>query len=100
MHKLILCTYQDAFYRSLNPAQIELATKSEYDFDSPQAIDFDSIVETLQALKQGLFCEFNAGLGSLLTMAQEESRDTNLLVSETSASPRDNINILPTRIGD
>lgn len=37
----------------LTPEQSELAFKNEYDFDSPNAIDFDVLVKVLEDLKQG-----------------------------------------------
>ncbi len=44
---------QDSFYKSLNPEQSEKAFENEYDFDSPNAIDFDVLVDRLKDLKQG-----------------------------------------------
>lgn len=44
---------QDSFYKALTPAQHNLAHKNEYDLDSPQAIDFDLLVERLRDLKRG-----------------------------------------------
>ncbi|KAI9799820.1 MAG: hypothetical protein M1825_004380 [Sarcosagium campestre] len=43
----------DSFYKPLSPAQSQLAFKNEYDFDSPDAIDYDLLVERLRELKQG-----------------------------------------------
>ncbi|KAI9770566.1 MAG: Uridine kinase [Geoglossum simile] len=43
----------DSFYKSLTPAQSEIAFRNEYDFDAPDAIDFDILVERLRSLKQG-----------------------------------------------
>ncbi|KAH6889157.1 uridine kinase family-domain-containing protein [Thelonectria olida] len=43
----------DSFYKSLTPEQSRLAFANEYDFDSPDAIDFDILVERLQDLKAG-----------------------------------------------
>ncbi len=50
---------QDAFYRSLNPAQVAAAFRNEYDFDSPDAIDFDTLVDRLQNLKHGLLNKYS-----------------------------------------
>ncbi|KAK7222019.1 hypothetical protein V2G26_010022 [Clonostachys chloroleuca] len=43
----------DSFYKTLTPAQSKLAFANEYDFDSPEAIDFDILVERLRDLKAG-----------------------------------------------
>ncbi|KAK0388773.1 hypothetical protein NLU13_5016 [Sarocladium strictum] len=43
----------DSFYKSLTPEQHRLAFANEYDFDSPDAIDFDVLVERLRDLKAG-----------------------------------------------
>lgn len=44
---------QDSFYKTLTPEQSELAFKCEYDFDAPDAIDFDILVDKLRDLKHG-----------------------------------------------
>ncbi|KAL7799656.1 uridine kinase family domain-containing protein [Trichoderma ceciliae] len=43
----------DSFYKTLTPAQSKLAFANEYDFDSPEAIDFDALISTLRDLKAG-----------------------------------------------
>ncbi|KAJ5589996.1 Uridine kinase [Penicillium hetheringtonii] len=43
----------DSFYKSLNPEEHRLAHANQYDFDCPDAFDFDALVETLQDLKKG-----------------------------------------------
>ncbi|KAJ1331677.1 uridine kinase [Microdochium nivale] len=43
----------DSYYKPLTPEQSKMAFLNEYDFDSPQAIDFDALVETLRNLKAG-----------------------------------------------
>lgn len=43
----------DSFYKTLTPAQSKLAFANEYDFDSPDAIDFDALINTLRDLKAG-----------------------------------------------
>lgn len=48
-----LTTDQDSFYKTLTPAQSKLAFANEYDFDSPDAIDFDALINTLRDLKAG-----------------------------------------------
>jgi uridine kinase len=44
---------QDSFYKPLNPEQSVKAFQNEYDFDSPEAIDFDALVQSLKDLKAG-----------------------------------------------
>jgi uridine kinase len=44
---------KDSFYKTLNPEQNALAHANEYDFDCPESIDFDVLVQTLRDLKQG-----------------------------------------------
>ncbi|PHH83557.1 hypothetical protein CDD82_7118 [Ophiocordyceps australis] len=43
----------DSFYKTLTPEQSRLAFANEYDFDSPEAIDFDLLVNCLRELKAG-----------------------------------------------
>lgn len=43
----------DSFYKTLTPAQSKLAFANEFDFDSPDAIDFDVLVDKLRDLKAG-----------------------------------------------
>ncbi|KAI9836554.1 MAG: hypothetical protein M1819_001186 [Sarea resinae] len=43
----------DSFYRSLTPEESAKAFRNEFDFDSPEAIDFDVLVGKLRDLKQG-----------------------------------------------
>ena len=43
----------DSFYKPLTPEQSERAFRNEYDFDAPEAIDFDVLVERLQDIKEG-----------------------------------------------
>jgi uridine kinase len=44
---------KDHFYKELTPEQNKLAHADEWDFDSPNALDFDVMVEILRDLKQG-----------------------------------------------
>lgn len=44
---------QDSFYKPLTPAESIKAFLSEFDFDAPAAIDFDTLVEVLGHLKSG-----------------------------------------------
>ncbi|KAK0637111.1 uridine kinase family-domain-containing protein [Bombardia bombarda] len=43
----------DSFYKSLDPEASRKAFRNEYDFDSPEAIDFDVLVDRLRDLKAG-----------------------------------------------
>lgn len=44
---------QDSFYRTLTTEEQELATKNEYNFDVPSALDRQEILSCLQRLKEG-----------------------------------------------
>ncbi|KAM7190740.1 hypothetical protein V8F33_009289 [Rhypophila sp. PSN 637] len=43
----------DSFYKSLDEESSRKAFRSEYDFDAPDAIDFDALVQVLRDLKAG-----------------------------------------------
>lgn len=43
----------DAFYKALNAKQHELASLNQYNFDHPDAFDFELLIETLRKLKEG-----------------------------------------------
>lgn len=43
----------DSFYKVLTEEQHEMAKKNEYNFDHPDAFDFDLLIKTLQGLKEG-----------------------------------------------
>ncbi|TKA61336.1 hypothetical protein B0A49_07772 [Cryomyces minteri] len=43
----------DSFYKPLTPEQSEQAFRNEYDFDAPEAIDFEILVEKLREIKEG-----------------------------------------------
>ncbi|KAF1965344.1 uridine-cytidine kinase-like protein-like 1 [Bimuria novae-zelandiae CBS 107.79] len=47
----------DSFYKPLTPEQSKAAFRNEYDFDSPEAIDFDVLVEKLRDIKNGKVAE-------------------------------------------
>ncbi|PGH02954.1 uridine kinase [Helicocarpus griseus UAMH5409] len=49
----VVILVMDSFYKTLTPEQNIIAHRNEFDFDSPDAIDFDVLVDTLHALKQG-----------------------------------------------
>jgi hypothetical protein len=43
----------DCFYKVLTPEQSAAAFRNEYDFDSPDAVDFDILVQKLRDIKMG-----------------------------------------------
>nr|CAH7713011.1 unnamed protein product [Callosobruchus chinensis] len=43
----------DSFYKVLNEKQHDMAGRNEYNFDHPDAFDFDLLIATLQRLKEG-----------------------------------------------
>ncbi|XP_064629866.1 uridine-cytidine kinase-like 1 isoform X2 [Lineus longissimus] len=43
----------DSFYKVLSPEQHELACQNQYNFDHPDAFDFDLMFDTIQRLKDG-----------------------------------------------
>lgn len=43
----------DSFYKPLTSEQSAAAFRNEYDFDAPEAIDFDTLVERLRDIKTG-----------------------------------------------
>lgn len=43
----------DSFYKPLTPEQSRSAFRNEYDFDAPEAIDFDALVDKLRDIKSG-----------------------------------------------
>ncbi|RWS24960.1 uridine-cytidine kinase-like 1 [Leptotrombidium deliense] len=43
----------DSFYKVLNEDEHKLAHQNKYDFDHPDAFDFQLLIETLQKLKEG-----------------------------------------------
>ena len=49
----MLTSHQDSFYKSLDEESSRKAFRNEYDFDSPDAIDFDVLVDRLRDLKAG-----------------------------------------------
>lgn len=50
--------HQDSFYKSLDAESSKKAFANEYDFDAPDAIDFDALVNLLRDLKAG-YVDFN-----------------------------------------
>ncbi|GAB1202838.1 hypothetical protein APSETT445_001461 [Aspergillus pseudonomiae] len=49
----VVILVMDSFYKSLTPEQHAKAHNNEFDFDCPDAYDFDALVQTLKDLKQG-----------------------------------------------
>lgn len=43
----------DSFYKPLTPEQSQAAFRNEWDFDAPEAIDFDTLVDKLRDIKSG-----------------------------------------------
>ena len=43
----------DSFYKPLTPEESAAAFRCEYDFDAPEAIDFDVLVDRLRDIKSG-----------------------------------------------
>ncbi|KAF2719067.1 uridine kinase [Polychaeton citri CBS 116435] len=43
----------DSFYKPLSPEESAAAFRNEYDFDAPEAIDFDVLVQRLRDIKAG-----------------------------------------------
>ena len=43
----------DSFYKPLTQEQSQAAFRNEFDFDAPEAIDFDVLVEKLRDVKAG-----------------------------------------------
>ncbi|KAJ3071555.1 Uridine-cytidine kinase-like 1, partial [Podochytrium sp. JEL0797] len=50
----VVLVQMDSFYKSLTAAQIEQAYANNYNFDHPNAFDFDILFETLNNLKSGV----------------------------------------------
>jgi uridine kinase len=74
----------DSFYRPLTPEQSAAAFRNEYDFDSPDAIDFEKLVENLRDIKAGYVDEFCGT--SLSDVSQKKSRYPRVLVREARPS--------------
>ncbi|KAJ5670097.1 Uridine kinase [Penicillium maclennaniae] len=49
----VVILVMDSFYKTLTPEEHRMAHANEYDFDCPDSIDFDLLVNTLKDLKQG-----------------------------------------------
>ena len=53
----------DSFYKPLTPEESAKAFRNEYDFDAPEAIDFDILVERLGEIKAGYCYSYFLVLG-------------------------------------
>ncbi|CEL04450.1 Putative Uridine kinase [Aspergillus calidoustus] len=49
----VVILVMDSFYKSLTPEQHAKAHANQFDFDSPDSIDFNALVQCLRDLKQG-----------------------------------------------
>ncbi|CAG8901665.1 unnamed protein product [Penicillium egyptiacum] len=49
----VVILVMDSFYKTLTSEQHQKAHANEYDFDCPESIDFDILVDTLRDLKKG-----------------------------------------------
>jgi len=49
----VVCISQDSFYKQLDGKDASKATKGQYDFDHPNAIDVDLMVSTLEQILRG-----------------------------------------------
>ena len=52
----VIIMSMDSFYKVLTPDQSRKAFLNEYDFDAPDAIDFENLVNRLGELKEGYHC--------------------------------------------
>lgn len=65
----------DSFYKVLTPEQSQKAFRNEYDFDAPEAIDFDVLVEKLRDIKMGYaFRRWCTAVIAQLTPCQKKGR--------------------------
>jgi len=49
----VVCIAQDSFYKQLSSADSKKASKGQFDFDHPNALDWDLMVQTLQFILEG-----------------------------------------------
>ncbi|BFZ00159.1 hypothetical protein BsWGS_03198 [Bradybaena similaris] len=64
----------DSFYKVLNHEQHERAILNEYNFDHPDAFDFDLVVSTIRRLKEGK--SVNVPIYNFATHAREKTMKT------------------------
>jgi pantothenate kinase len=53
-NKRVITVSQDSFYRDLNEEENELASASDFNFDSPDAFDYEAFEQTIRDLKAGV----------------------------------------------
>jgi len=74
----------DSFYKVLNEEERRLAGQNEYNFDHPNAFDFDLLIETLQKLKEGKRVE--VPIYNFVTHSREKETNTmygaNVIICE------------------
>ncbi|KAG1688579.1 Uridine-cytidine kinase-like 1 [Nymphon striatum] len=63
----------DSFYKVLNENQHELANQNNYNFDHPDAFDFELLIETLRKLKDGK--SVDVPIYSFTTHAREKNKN-------------------------
>lgn len=66
---------QDSFYRALNDVEKEQAFKGQFNFDHPDAFDFDFMHETMQKVVQGKVVDLSS-----YDYVTNSRKDTNLAV--------------------
>ena len=62
---------KDSFYKTLTPEQSKAAFRSEHDFDAPESIDFDILVDRLRDLKAGYSSTMYSVREAWLTCSQQ-----------------------------
>ncbi|XP_021948684.1 uridine-cytidine kinase isoform X2 [Folsomia candida] len=53
----VVCIAQDSFYKELSPEEANKAAKGQYNFDHPNALDFDLMLQTLESVLEGKVTE-------------------------------------------
>lgn len=72
----------DSFYKALTPEQSAAAFRNEYDFDAPEAMDFDILVQKLRDVKSGYGGQSRDFAHGMLTSDKQEGRHSSLLLRE------------------
>lgn len=77
----VLLMSMDSFYKPLTSDESKAAFRNEYDFDAPEAIDFDVLVERLQDIKAGYVSSQSEPPNIYADKARkQEGRHTNILI--------------------
>jgi len=87
----------DSYYRPLTPEQSQAAFRNEHDFDSPEAIDFDLLVEHLRDIKSGYVKEDRHCCDIQLTRSKKEGRRPSILLREACEAPSNLDRVFSTR---